>query len=131
MDEQRKNKDKRLQNLEPCKPGETANPNGRPKGVKNRSTVIKNIIETDISTPEELEQMIEDMDGRPPKSLSFEDLMVWMQVIKAVKEKDTKAFKAIMDGRYGKPNQSVEHKGNASLTLVSSLADENKSSDTD
>jgi hypothetical protein len=32
------------ENLKPCKPGETHNPNGRPKGVRNISTVLKELL---------------------------------------------------------------------------------------
>jgi hypothetical protein len=37
--------EKRMENLKPCKPGETANPNGRPKGRKSISTYLKLFIE--------------------------------------------------------------------------------------
>lgn len=32
------------ENLKPCKPGETHNPNGRPKGTKNFSTRLKELL---------------------------------------------------------------------------------------
>ena len=33
-------------NLKPCKPGETHNPNGRPKGVRNWDVVMRELFET-------------------------------------------------------------------------------------
>lgn len=33
------------QNLKPAQPGEVRNPNGRPKGAKSWSTIVKNILE--------------------------------------------------------------------------------------
>jgi hypothetical protein len=39
IENKEKNIDKRLLNLKPCKPGETNNPNGRPKGQRNYATI--------------------------------------------------------------------------------------------
>ena len=45
--------------LKPCKPGETANPNGRPKGQRNYATIYKEALiklgSINNKTPEELE----------------------------------------------------------------------------
>ena len=35
-------------NLKPCKPGETHNPNGRPKGSKNFKTILKRYLQAKI-----------------------------------------------------------------------------------
>ena len=35
-------------NLKPCKPGETHNPNGRPKGSKNFKTILKHYLQAKI-----------------------------------------------------------------------------------
>lgn len=38
------NEDKKLKNLKPFKKGQSGNPKGRPKGVKNLSTVVQQIL---------------------------------------------------------------------------------------
>src|SRR3990167_5159425 len=55
----------RIQNnnlMPPMKPGETRNPNGRPKGTRNYSTIsreaIRKIAESQSLTPEEFEQLL-------------------------------------------------------------------------
>lgn len=57
-----KGKNKRnpgIKNLKPCKPGETHNPNGRPKGQRNYATIYREALiklgELNNKTPEELE----------------------------------------------------------------------------
>jgi hypothetical protein len=72
---------------------------GRPKGVKNRSTIARywlNIIEkTDNPITGNTE------------SLSQEDLLTLAQIKKA-REGDTSAYKALMDSTYGAPIQQIE-----------------------
>lgn len=64
MEEKSKNKggNKGHDNLIPCKPGETANPNGRPKGQRNYATIYREALiklaEKNDTTPEDLETEI-------------------------------------------------------------------------
>ena len=59
-----KGRNKGHDNLIPCKPGETANPNGRPKGQRNYATIYRealiNIANANGKTPEEIETMMEE-----------------------------------------------------------------------
>lgn len=59
-----KNNDKRLANLIPMKPGETRNPNGRPKGQRNYATIYREalakIAKAENMTADELETMLEE-----------------------------------------------------------------------
>ena len=52
-------------NLIPCKPGETHNPNGRPKGQRNYATIYREalikIAAANDKTPEEIETMLEEV----------------------------------------------------------------------
>jgi hypothetical protein len=81
------------ENIRPPVKGEIRNPNGRGKGVKNRSTILKKWIEVaaKIKHPE-TEQ---DMPG------TFEDKVVMALVTKALAG-DVPAIKEIMDTLYGK-----------------------------
>ena len=59
---QNKGKNKGWENLKPCKPGQTNNPNGRPKGKRNFETLfrdaIKRLAESNNTTPDKLEEEI-------------------------------------------------------------------------
>lgn len=86
-----------IANLKPCKPGETHNPNGRPKGQRNYSTIrweaFKRIGEARNMTPEEVEQ-----------------LLVTSGLEKALTG-DATFYRDDLDRAYGKPPQSVELSG--------------------
>ena len=55
-------KTKQARHLKPCKPGETHNPNGRPKGQRNYSTLyriaLERIAKAKDMTPEEIEAVL-------------------------------------------------------------------------
>lgn len=57
--EENKGRNKGYANLKPCKPGETNNPNGRPKGQRNFATIYKEamnlLAQRNNTTPEALE----------------------------------------------------------------------------
>lgn len=76
-----------LENLKPFKKGEVANPTGRPKGKRNRSTILKELL---------------DMNDQELK-------MHQAQIEKAIELKDTNAYKAVLDSAYGAPVQQVEN----------------------
>ena len=87
------------ENLIPYKKGQSGNPNGRPKGSKNRSTIAKKwlqLIKKEVN-PLNLET----------EELSQEDLMTLALIQKATKG-DVNAYKALMDSGYGSPVQQVE-----------------------
>jgi len=117
-DKQSKNKDRRAENLQPCKPGETNNPNGRPKGVRNRSTVAREIANTVVSAPNDALESLRELYPDMPKKQQVETLMMWQQALKAIAERDTKAFQAIMDCLYGKPSQEVTQNVTQSPTKI-------------
>jgi len=72
-------------------PGECGNPNGRPKGKKNRSTLLKKwlSIKTEVGTEED---------------------EIILGIIKKAKGGDVNAYKEIMDSLYGKIPEKIEHK---------------------
>ena len=88
------------ENLRPAwEKGESGNPNGRPKGSKNRSTIARRWLEVNQSLKNPLTGENETM--------SQEDLMT-LALIKKAREGDVNAYKALMDSGYGAPVQQIE-----------------------
>lgn len=87
------------ENLIPYKKGQSGNPNGRPKGSKNRSTIAKKWLQAmqEAKNPLTLES----------EELSQEDLIT-LALLKKAAEGDVNAYKALMDSGYGSPVQQVE-----------------------
>ena len=87
------------ENLRPAQKGEVRNPNGRPKGAKNRSTIARQWLEVNQSLKNPL--------TGEQETMSQEDLMT-LALIKKAREGDVAAYKALMDSGYGAPLQQVE-----------------------
>ena len=89
----------REDNLKPMQPGETRNPNGRPKGSKNRSTIARKWLEVmqDAKNP---------ITGELEK-LSQEDLMT-LAIIHKARKGDVNAYKQLMDSAFGMPTQQID-----------------------
>jgi hypothetical protein len=85
--------------LKPFDKGESGNPNGRPKGSKNRSTIARQWLEVNQNLKNPLTGETETM--------SQEDLMT-LALIKKAREGDVAAYKALMDSGYGAPVQQIE-----------------------
>lgn len=81
------------------KKGQSGNPNGRPKGSKNRSTIAKKWLEVNQNKKNPLTELQE--------ILNQEDLMT-LALIKKAKEGDVSAYKELMNSAYGSPLQQVE-----------------------
>jgi len=87
------------ENLIPAQKGEVRNPAGRPKGAKNRSTIIKELFEFAKTQKNPLtgEQEI----------LTQEQAITMAMLLKASKG-DVNAYKALMDSCYGAPKQTTD-----------------------
>jgi hypothetical protein len=96
--------------------GESGNPNGRPKGAKNRSTIARKWLEVNQSLKNPLTGENETM--------SQEDLMT-LALIKKARDGDTNAYKALMDSGYGAPVQQIEQT-NTEIDLSNLTTDELK-----
>jgi hypothetical protein len=79
--------------------GESGNPNGRPKGSKNRSTIARQWLEVNQNLKNPLTGANETM--------SQEDLIT-LALIKKARDGDVNAYKALMDSGYGAPVQQIE-----------------------
>tara|TARA_R100000935_G_scaffold57214_1_gene90663 strand:- start:748 stop:1089 length:342 start_codon:yes stop_codon:yes gene_type:complete len=86
-------------NLTSWKKGESGNPEGRPKGSLNRSTVAKKWLTTDQEYKNPLTQDVE--------KLSQEDIMT-LALINKARKGDVSAYKALMDSGYGNPKDSLD-----------------------
>jgi len=88
------------ENLRPAwKKGQSGNPNGRPKGAKNRSTIARKWLETQ-------EKFKNPITGET-ELLTQEDITTLAQILKARKG-DTNAYKALEDSAYGAPIQQID-----------------------
>jgi hypothetical protein len=90
-------------------PGKTGNPNGRPKGTRNRSTIVREWLEAIYSKTNPISGKTE--------SLSIQDHMVISLIGKALKG-DVPAFKELMDSGHGKiiDGLDVTSKGESIVT---------------
>lgn len=102
------------ENLKSYKPGQSGNPNGRPKGSKNRSTIARQWLEVN----QKLKNPITGQD----ETMSQEDLMT-LALIKKAREGDVSAYKALMDSGYGAPVQQIEQQ-QTSIDLSDLTTDE-------
>jgi hypothetical protein len=85
--------------LKPVQPGEIRNPNGKPKGTKNRSTIARKWLEVMQDTKNPITGELE--------KLSQEDLITLAMIHKARKG-DVGAYKQLMDSGFGMPTQQID-----------------------
>ena len=81
------------------KKGESGNPNGRPKGSKNRSTIARKWLEVNQSLKNPL--------TGEQETMSQED-MITLALIKKARDGDVSAYKELMNSGYGAPVQQIE-----------------------
>ena len=84
----------RIENLKPQKAGEPShNPNGRPKGVRNRSTIVREWLEA-------MESVKNPITGLNEKLSQYD--IITLALIKKARNGDVQAFKELMDSSFGK-----------------------------
>lgn len=88
--------------------------NGRPLGVRNRSTVARKVLDMLIMIPDETFTTLQANFPDIAQQVTIEEYITMQQAVIATKE--TNAYKAIMDSAYGAPKQEVAMKGNLELT---------------
>ena len=81
------------------KKGQSGNPNGRPKGAKNRSTTARKWLNINVKAvnPLTLEE----------EQMSQEDLMT-LALIKKARQGDVSAYKALLDSGYGQAKENID-----------------------
>ena len=94
------------------KAGESGNPNGRPKGSRNRSSIVKQWLE--------VEQKIKNPITGKDELLEQQDIIT-LSLLKKARDGDVNAFKELMDSAYGKLSQTLTHEGNPEQPVVFEL----------
>lgn len=112
-----------LRTLKPARRGEVRNPNGKPKGTRNRSGVARRILQSVLSIegldpalihPEN--KSLLDQLGITTKT-EIEILVTVAQVVRALMG-DTRAYLALMDSAYGSPKQQTETETKTTVIVV-------------
>lgn len=81
-------------NLTPFQPGQSGNPKGRPKGSRNLSAILKDMLDQDVEEDGEM--------------VKFSDAIVKRLIQKANKG-DIKAIQEIFDRTEGKAKQEIKN----------------------
>lgn len=99
------------ENLKPFKGGDDDRRNiaGRPPGTKNRSTIARKILEMKALYSDVDFKRLKELYPELEKSMTVEEMCTIIQVDKAIKDKDTTAYRALMDSAYGAPKHEVEN----------------------
>ncbi len=82
-----------MSNLKPYKKGESGNPSGKPKGTRNRSTIVREWMEA-------IERAKNPITGEV-EELSQADIAT-LAVLKKARAGDVNAYRELMDSGYGK-----------------------------
>ena len=99
-----------VNNLIPPKKGEPSrNPNGRGKGVRNRSTIVREILALGVENILPLKALDKIKEAIPDADrLSNEELMTIRILQKVLVEKDVNAYNALMNNGYEPHKQQVD-----------------------
>jgi len=81
------------------KPGKSGNPNGRPKGARNRSTVALEWLTLLSKEQNEISGEVETLEQQD---------FIMLSLIKKAKEGDVQAAKELLDSAYGKAKETIE-----------------------
>ncbi|HON21127.1 MAG TPA: DUF5681 domain-containing protein [Bacteroidales bacterium] len=100
----------REDNIIPAKKGEVRNPKGRPKGSRNRSTIVKYWLEMTKKGRNPITEMAE--------VLEIQDFMTLVQIVKALKG-DLNAYRELMDSAYGRIENNVKLNANVNSSQMS------------
>jgi hypothetical protein len=111
-EKQRNNSDgkaKRLANLKPFPKGQSGNPAGRPEGTRNRSTVLKRLLETvcDFTNPLTLRKETAELEEQ-----------ILIALIAKARRGDVTAVREILDTVYGKLSEKNELSGAVDVNML-------------
>ena len=98
------------ENLIPARAGEVRNPSGRPKGSRNRSTIARMVLSMEGEFPDKIYEVLRETYPDLPKFADLEFIATVMQVDKAISNRDTQAYRALLDSAYGSATQTFDMK---------------------
>jgi hypothetical protein len=79
--------------------GQSGNPNGRPKGRRNRATLVREWLEVSQKVKNPISGIVEE--------LQQQDIMT-LALIKKAREGDVQAYRELMDSAHGKVIQTTD-----------------------
>lgn len=88
------------ENLIPFEKGKSGNPNGRPKGSRNRSTIVRQWLEVKETIKNPITQEMEELEQVD---------IITLGLIKKARKGDVQAFRELMDSGFGKILQEVHN----------------------
>lgn len=100
------------ENIEPhkFKPGDPSpNPSGRPKGSRNRATIVREWLESTES--------IKNPISGERQTLDQQDIIV-LALIKEARKGNVAAFKELMDSAHGKVTEKIEQSGGIKIQFA-------------
>lgn len=104
-------------NLKPFKPGETGNPNGRPKGARSMKTILREALELLVEVPNN--EMIKQWSKE--NKLPIKEVLVLKELSEALKGND-KAKQRVWEYVEGKPDQKQQI--DANVVNISNILNE-------
>ena len=87
------------ENLKPPKKGEVRNPNGKPKGTRNRSTIVREWLSVEQTIKNPITGEMEKLDQAD---------MITLALISKARKGDVAAFKELMDSGFGKVTEVIQ-----------------------
>lgn len=91
--------------------GESGNPKGRPKGIKDRSTIARQVLGMVGILPDQIFNKLKQMYPAIDKRMTVEEIMTITLANKAISKGDHNAYNALMDSGHGKAPQAHEVTG--------------------
>jgi hypothetical protein len=109
-------------NIEPhkFKEGESGNPAGRPKGSRNLSTILKEMLTEEIEVKNE--------DGTVEKK-QLQDVIVRKLITQATNKGNLRAIQEIFDRVEGKAKQEIKHEVTQGILNVDPISDVESTND--
>lgn len=84
------------------------NREGRPKGSRNRSTIIREILE--------LQEKIKNPITQKEETLTQEEIMT-LAILSKARKGDVRAYEALMNSGYGAPKAEIEQLNKGDITV--------------
>ena len=94
-------------NLKPFKKGVSGNPKGRKKGVRNRSSIIREVFNSISVLNEDDFNQLQTKFPHIKNYMSIEYLMTLVQVNNAIFKGDLRAYKVLNEALYGIPTKEL------------------------